>query len=109
MLKQLKDKYWSWKRRRAEQTINDAYRRTAPKGQPLSADLAINNYYAKLREKPPNMTPGQMAALQVQQETIARKDDPPSPEVGIEGNVGHFADPTVKINFMLPPMKGKDE
>jgi hypothetical protein len=76
MLKQIKDRYWSWKRRRAEQTLNDAYRRTAPVGQPLSADLAINNYYAKLREKKPMQTLAQRAALKVQEETLARAKDP---------------------------------
>jgi hypothetical protein len=72
-------------------------------------DPFIDGYYRYLRTRPQGLSAKQQAALKVQEQTIARKDDPPSPEIGIEGNVGHFADPTVKISFMLPPMKGKDE
>src|SRR5216684_9311143 len=77
MLKKLADRYWAFKRRRAEQTLRQAYLCTAPEGSPPSADPLINAHYAELREKPSRQTLAQRAALKVRDETLARADDPP--------------------------------
>lgn len=116
MMKQIADKYWSWKRKRAEKTLEDAYLRAGPKGSPPSADPAINAYYAKLREKPATLSPNQLAAMQVRDQTIARANAPATkgeyfveehPEAGAV--LVTPTTPTVKVNITLPPMKGKDE
>jgi hypothetical protein len=116
MLKQLVDRWWSWKRRRVEKTPADAYMRTAPPGAVPSGDPGINAHYARLREKRPPLTPYQQIAEQVRLQTIARAGDPPRKPDYVEqrsdhhgaGNIGHFAEPTARVTGMLPPIKGSD-
>lgn len=85
---------------------------------PPSTDPAINAHYATMRAKPVELSPNQQAALKVQEKTLRRNLTTSSGASGIveersdhdgAGNMGHFAEPTVRMHSMLPPMKGKDE
>src|SRR5882757_2197491 len=109
-LKRLADRYRTWRRQRAVKVIEQDYLRTAPQGQPPSADPLINAHYAELRAKSATLLSRQQAAEQVRQQTLARANDPPrKPDYVDEHGMGHFNEPTIRVTGMLPPIKGKDE
>lgn len=104
-LRKLADQWWERRRKKAAQTIEQAYLRHAPKGQPPSADAGINNYYAALRAKQRPMTAQQHMAEQVRQQTLARASDQSrKPDWVDEHGMGHFDKPTVRVTGMLPDM-----